>query len=321
MTTTDRNQTHFVFKNLPPDQTYRFMARAYDEQDQQISEDEASVTDVRFERIENMGVKTLTLKLKDTPFAGTARATVRFHEDKKGETQRVLITLYKKKGSSKVQVGSPLELSTYEIGSGKAIHLNGLAPNTDYLLEARAYEADGKSELAYGSVEWSVTGTQQERGDKDLVISFPIKVSTYAGSSTGHEDGPLDAAKFKTPRALALGLDGAIYVTDESDRHIRKIANGQVTTFVGNGSNVESLGTGTDANIPSPTGIACHPTTGELYVGNSYGKIYRVTPDGVVSVFAEGMGTIYHLCVDASGNVFGASYSQNKIFKVTPEGG
>ncbi|MNR94391.1 hypothetical protein D3C72_254660 [compost metagenome] len=50
--TTDRHQRTFVFKNRPPDQAYRFQARAYDTQENLISKDADSFSDVTFTRVE-----------------------------------------------------------------------------------------------------------------------------------------------------------------------------------------------------------------------------------------------------------------------------
>ncbi len=62
-------------------------------------------------------------------------------------------------------------------------------------------------------------------------------VTDYAGSGTpGAFDGPLDVASFDGPQALALGPDGAIYVTDVHRFYIRRVADGMVETVAGDGT-------------------------------------------------------------------------------------
>lgn len=48
-------------------------------------------------------------------------------------------------------------------------------------------------------------------------------VSTFAGSTSGYADGTGTSALFKTPRAVTVGADGAIYVADYGNYRIRKI--------------------------------------------------------------------------------------------------
>jgi sugar lactone lactonase YvrE len=46
----------------------------------------------------------------------------------------------------------------------------------------------------------------------------------------------------------------------------------------------------------------------------------RVTPDGVVSVFATGFGSVNGFNFDSKGNIFVADYEANAVRKVTPDG-
>ncbi|MCX6883408.1 MAG: MBG domain-containing protein, partial [Verrucomicrobia bacterium] len=78
------------------------------------------------------------------------------------------------------------------------------------------------------------------------------------------------------------------------------------------------------AVIPNASGVAVAPD-GSLYVadGGSYGNIYKITTNGVLSVFAgpeARMNRPYRLAVDRSGNVFVAESSNSRILKFTPEG-
>lgn len=61
-------------------------------------------------------------------------------------------------------------------------------------------------------------------------------VSTLAGTAgqSGTADGMGSAARFREPRAVAVGPDGMVYVADTRNATIRRITpSGEVTTFVG----------------------------------------------------------------------------------------
>jgi len=59
---------------------------------------------------------------------------------------------------------------------------------------------------------------------------------------------------------------------------------------------------------------------GDLYVSDYGGDILRFTPDGTERVFATGLGTIYGLAFDSSGNLFAASQSTGNIYEFAPDG-
>jgi DNA-binding beta-propeller fold protein YncE len=61
--------------------------------------------------------------------------------------------------------------------------------------------------------------------------------SDFAGTGVaGNLDGPLAVATFDGPQGLALGPDGAIYVTDIRKHYIRRIKDGMVKTIAGDGT-------------------------------------------------------------------------------------
>ena len=331
VTTTDRHQTYFVFKNLPPDQTYRFRARAYDTDHTLISKDAESVTDVTFTRVEYANTPALQLKLKDKPFMGTAKATVVTSGDM-GTTHRIVATLYKK-GSPDVQVGTEATIEADALGSGRSLLLGGLAPHTSYVLKAEARDASNEV-LTSGSVEWTV-GDDQELASQILTLSFGVQVFTYAGSTMGDQDGTLTTARFGQPFALAKGPNGDLFVADAMYHRIRRIdAAGNVTVFAGSGGMANVPGTGTEASTREPMGLA-FDSTGNLFVSSYQGHaILKITPAGDVSVFAgsglqgstDGKGTAASfdrpmgLCVDTQDHLYVADTYNHRIRKIAPDG-
>jgi DNA-binding beta-propeller fold protein YncE len=76
-------------------------------------------------------------------------------------------------------------------------------------------------------------------------------ISTFAGTgSYGQVDGSASRAEFAMPRGVTVGGGGAIYVSDSSNRTIRKISGGTVSTIV-------------PANqLTNPTGLALYGIAG-----------------------------------------------------------
>jgi sugar lactone lactonase YvrE len=70
-------------------------------------------------------------------------------------------------------------------------------------------------------------------------------------------------------------------------------------------------------NLLNPTGLAFDPQ-GNLYASSrADGTIYRITPNGDLSVYAEGMGIATGIAFDRDGNLFVGDRS-GTIFKIAP---
>jgi len=119
-------------------------------------------------------------------------------------------------------------------------------------------------------------------------------VTTLAGSvgASGSADGTGSAARFNNPYALAAGLDGNLYLADNGNSTIRKIApGGVVTTLAGKAGNAGSAdGTGTAAQFSFPAGIAIDGI-GDIYVADTANSTMRmISPTGVVTTLAGSPG-------------------------------
>ncbi|MBD1392952.1 NHL domain-containing protein [Mucilaginibacter glaciei] len=150
--------------------------------------------------------------------------------------------------------------------------------------------------------------------------------TTLAGNKnvSGSTDGVNNAASFAALRNGTIDVLGNIYVSDNSS--IRKITSaGVVTTFAGS-SNIGSRdGPAATATFNYLIGLATD-LAGNIFVADYYNnKIRKITPDGVVSTYANlGNGqnspVIYPtgVAVDSHGVVFFSS--QNIIKKISAEG-
>jgi sugar lactone lactonase YvrE len=166
-------------------------------------------------------------------------------------------------------------------------------------------------------------------------------VTTIAGlaGTSGSTDGLGTAARFYSPRGLAIGADGALYVADSGNRTIRRIvlASAAVTTFAGAaGATGVTDGTGADARLTSPRGLAAGPD-GHLYLADQGARtVRRITvPGAVVSTLAgrsgvasvidnvgteAGFNSPEDLAVDASGNIHVSESSGRILRRISPSG-
>ena len=176
-----------------------------------------------------------------------------------------------------------------------------------------------------------------DSGNDDIrEISTAGVVITLAGTgSTGFTNATGTSASFDNPTGVAVDASGNVYVADQTNDSIRKIApGGVVSTLAGSGSTGSANGTGTAASFDNPTGLAVD-AAGNVYVADQNNfEIRKITPGGVVSVLAgtgatgsvNATGTAasfnhpYDVTVDARGNVYVADGGNDLIREITPAG-
>lgn len=109
-------------------------------------------------------------------------------------------------------------------------------------------------------------------------------VTRWVGQlNAGYKDADESLALFNQPWGITVANNGTVYVADYANNRIRKIVNGVVTTFAGNGSTTDADGTGVAAGIYGPSGVSVD-SSGNLYVSEALGRSARIiTTGGVVS--------------------------------------
>ncbi len=185
--------------------------------------------------------------------------------------------------------------------------------------------------LAFGSLS-----ALSARGQSNYTGAYHF--TTFAGAAVG-ADGTGKQALFDKPNSTATDSAGNVYVADFNHHVVRKITPaGVVTTiagFAGDGEVGDRDGTGVDARLFFPTGIALD-STGNIYVTEQQGyTVRKITPAGVVSTLAgtfaapgsaDGIGSsarFYYPCgiaVDSAGNVYVSEILNQTIRKITPAG-
>jgi sugar lactone lactonase YvrE len=168
-------------------------------------------------------------------------------------------------------------------------------------------------------------------------------VTVLAGVSTTNvtsgDGGPATAAQLQWIRALDIGPDGTILLTDGAAHRVRAIApDGIITTIAGTGA-AGSASTGplaTQSQLNNPTDAVFLPNGAILITDTNNHRIRRVATDGTISTFA-GTGTAgysgdngpaasaalnapWGLAVEASGSVVIADVGNARVRRVGTDG-
>jgi RHS repeat-associated protein len=122
--------------------------------------------------------------------------------------------------------------------------------------------------------------------DKIKKITPAGTVTTFAGAGrSGSVNGLALQALFKKPQAVAVAADGALYIADTGNHAIRKIQNGNVTTFAGTGHPGSVDGSLTNAEFKEPASIS-FDESGELLIADTGNHQIRRISGGVVATIA-----------------------------------
>ncbi len=167
-------------------------------------------------------------------------------------------------------------------------------------------------------------------------------MSTVAGNgvlSYSGDGGAATAAQLLAPEGVAVDASGNLYVSDTGNNVVRRVgSNGTITTWAGNRSAGfgGDGGAATSAQLNAPLGLAVD-TAGNLYIADSgNARVRRVTAAGSISTVAgngtagfggdggaasaANLNTPSDVAVDATGNLYIADLSNNRVRKVTPAG-
>ncbi len=162
-------------------------------------------------------------------------------------------------------------------------------------------------------------------------------ITTFAGiyGTTGYagDNGPATSARFDYPTSVAVDASGSVYLADMDNNAIRKVSQGVITTFAGNGTRgyAGDHGPPAAAELNHPNGVAVD-TLGNVYIADSGNGRIRKVSNGAIATIAGGasvsfgdngpatsaaLNEPYGVAVDASGNVYIADTNNTVIRKVS----
>lgn len=167
-------------------------------------------------------------------------------------------------------------------------------------------------------------------------------ITTFAGTGDqgfSGDGGPAAAAELSFPAGLAVDRTGSLYIADQINGRVRKVApDGTISTVAGNGHltfNGDNI-PATTASLAGPSALA-FDSAGNLYIADTYShRVRKVTADGNITTFAgtgtqgysgdggqAAQATLYQpagLAFDAQDNLYIADSQNSAIRKVTPKG-
>lgn len=182
-------------------------------------------------------------------------------------------------------------------------------------------------------------------------------LTVYAGTGVaGYANGACSTARFNRPTALAVDIEGNLYIADTNNNAIRIIprtyqynssnqvvpTNTIVGTLVGDGPETTPSSIGTAVRLNAPRGVAVD-SSGHIYISDTGNhRICKIASGGSLVTLAgsasldgplnysygfingEGTEASFNsptgLCVDIKGNIFVADTNNNAIRRITPSG-
>jgi uncharacterized protein (TIGR03437 family) len=148
------------------------------------------------------------------------------------------------------------------------------------------------------------------------------------------DGGPAISANFNAPPGVAMDGAGNLYIADATNNRIRKVANGIVTTFAGNGaaSFAGDGGLATDAALNNPMAVAVD-ATGAVYIADTNNQRIRKVSGGTITTIAgngnsdfsgdggpataAAFGNPVGIAVDATGNIYVADSLNQRIRRIS----
>ena len=189
-------------------------------------------------------------------------------------------------GNNRIRKISPLGVVSTLAGNGTAGYADGASAQAQF---------DGPIGIAVDATgNVYVADTYNDRIRK---ITPDGNVSTVAGAGLGYADGPASTALFDTPCGIVVAADGTLIVADTGNQRLRKIANGEVTTFP-----IVFSDEANPAELRKPIGLAL-THDGFLYVTElDRARVVQIAPGGRARAITGGLPGYFDGSADARFN-------------------
>jgi sugar lactone lactonase YvrE len=142
-----------------------------------------------------------------------------------------------------------------------------------------------------GRMQGEMKMTAAPPGPKSALGMEAVSVENWAGDEPGYADGPLWAARFAGPNALAEEADGSLLIADSRNHCLRRISpDGRVSTLAGNGITGvggAAVGPAATARFRYPSGVAVDASSTVFIADTGNHRICRLQ-SGRVDVLAGG---------------------------------
>ncbi|MFI5185777.1 MAG: NHL repeat-containing protein [Chitinophagales bacterium] len=161
-------------------------------------------------------------------------------------------------------------------------------------------------------------------------------VTTVAGDGRpAFANGPVLTASFRAPLDVVVTAEGVVYVADAINHRIRKIADGQVTTFAGRGTGDTTSGNGSVAGFVLPSELAIDNNDNVYTLDLDDPRIRKISSAAFVSVYAgegvegyaDGGAPTAQFGEEAAGittdeqeNIYVSDYENRRIRKISTTG-
>jgi sugar lactone lactonase YvrE len=170
-------------------------------------------------------------------------------------------------------------------GSGRADVRDGNSAAAEFLMPAAVAVANDGTIYVADSAAHDVRRIRH--GRVDTAAGTSDRGASGDEREGGYRDGRTNTAKFSRPDGIAVARDGTIFVADAGNDCIRKIVNGNVSTFAGSRQSGSADGSGTQASFKNIRALAIDGD-GNLYVADYGVGIRKISPSGAVTTLDIG---------------------------------
>jgi uncharacterized protein (TIGR03437 family) len=195
-------------------------------------------------------------------------------------------------------------------GSGQQGYTNDGVPATQELMVPTGLAFDQSGNLYIADINLN----------RIIQIDTSLNAMTVAGNQTAGfaGDGGLALlAELDFPNGLAVDATGALYIADQLNQRVRKVAQLQINTVAGTG--IRDGGAAAAAFLANPDGIAINSANTLAIADSGNLEVREFAVGGAINGFGQLMGPPNGVAFDATGNLF-VTDNEPYVLKITTGG-